>query len=66
MIIKTLTIKNFRNHSYLTYDFFDKINVFLGDNGIGKTRGFETLEILLVAHCGNHNDTIITVERKIK
>lgn len=34
-------------------------------NGIGKTRGFEILEILLVAHGGNHNDTIVTVERKI-
>lgn len=33
-------------------------------NGIGKNRGFEILEILLVAHGGNHNDTLITVERK--
>lgn len=35
-------------------------------NGIGKTRGFEILEILLVAHGGNHNDTIVTVEKKTK
>lgn len=35
-------------------------------NGVGKTRGFEQVEILLVAHGGNHNDTIITVERKVK
>ena len=34
-------------------------------NGIGKTRGFEIVEILLVAHGGNHNDTIVTVERKL-
>lgn len=34
-------------------------------NGIGKTRGFELIEILLVAHGGGHNDTIVTVERKI-
>lgn len=34
-------------------------------NGIGKGRGFEILEILLVAHGGGHNDTIVTVERKI-
>lgn len=34
-------------------------------NGIGKTRGFEIIEILLVAHGGNHNDTLCTVERKI-
>jgi hypothetical protein len=34
-------------------------------NGIGKTRGFELIEVLLVAHGGAHNDTIVTVERKI-
>ncbi len=32
--------------------------------GIGKTNGFEIIEILLVSHGGAHNDTIITVERK--
>lgn len=35
-------------------------------NGIGKKRGFKQIEILLVAHGGNHNDTIVTVEEKIK
>lgn len=35
-------------------------------NGIGKVNGFEIIEILLVAHGGNKNDTIVTVERKIK
>ena len=33
-------------------------------SGIGKERGFEILEILLVSHGGSHNDTIIIVERK--
>ena len=33
--------------------------------GIGKTRGFEIIEIMLVAHGGAHNDTICTVERKV-
>ena len=32
--------------------------------GIGKTRGFEIMRILLVCHGGHHNDTICTVERK--
>lgn len=40
------------------------INCGWNSNGIGKTRGFEIIEILLIAHGGNHNDTIITVERK--
>lgn len=34
--------------------------------GLGKNRGFEMLEVLLVPHGGSKNDTIITVERKRK
>lgn len=34
--------------------------------GLGKNRGFETERILLVAHGGSKNDTIVTVETKIK
>lgn len=34
-------------------------------SGVGKVRGFEIEEILLVAHGGSHNDTIVTVERKV-
>ena len=34
-------------------------------NGIGKTRGFEIIRILLVPHGGHHNDTICTVEVKL-
>lgn len=33
--------------------------------GVGEGYGFEIQEILLVAHGGWHNDTIVTVERKI-
>ena len=35
-------------------------------NGIGKTRGFELLEILIVPHGGSHNDTICTCEVKAR
>ena len=35
-------------------------------NGFGKKRGFEIVEILLVAHGGYHNDTIVTVEKKVQ
>ena len=34
-------------------------------NGFGKNRGFALVEILLVAHGGHHNDTIVTVERRV-
>ena len=35
-------------------------------NGMGINRNFTIIEILLVAHGGNHNDTIVVVERKNK
>lgn len=34
-------------------------------NGFGKARGFEIIEIRLVAHGGSKNDTICVVERKL-
>lgn len=34
-------------------------------NAFGKNRGFEIVEILIVAHGGHHNDTLVTIERKI-
>ena len=34
-------------------------------NGFGKNRGYEQIEILIVSHGGHHNDTLVTVERRI-
>lgn len=34
--------------------------------GFGKNLGFEMIEILMVPHGRGHNDTIVTVERKIQ
>lgn len=33
--------------------------------GFGLKYGFEIVEIMLVAHGGHHNDTIVTVEQKV-
>lgn len=33
--------------------------------GIGRSNGFELEEVLLVPHGGWHNDTIVTVDRKL-
>ncbi len=33
-------------------------------NGMGIGRGYELLEVLMVAHGGAHNDTICIAERK--
>jgi len=34
--------------------------------GMGKKRGFQLLELLLVPHGGSHNDTIVAVEQKVQ
>ena len=34
-------------------------------NGIGKNRNFRQLEILIVAHGGSKNDTLVTIESKV-
>lgn len=34
-------------------------------NGLGKNRGFEMTEILIVAHGGSKNDTLCTLEYKL-
>lgn len=34
-------------------------------NGFGKKRGFEIIEVLIVAHGLHHNDTICVAERKV-
>ena len=42
------------------------LNPFSNTNKLGKTKGFEIQEILLVPHGGWHNDTICTVEKYSK
>lgn len=33
--------------------------------GMGKKNGFRIIEILIVSHGGMHNDTLVTVEKKV-
>ena len=48
----------------ITKDYGTVITFGWNSGGIGKTKGFEIKEILMVAHGGWHNDTICTVEVK--
>ena len=34
--------------------------------GLGKKNGMELIEVLVVCHGGNRNDTLVTVERKLQ
>lgn len=56
MIIESLSLKNFRNHAYLTYDFAENINVLTGHNGAGKTNVVEAINYLSVAKSFRLND----------
>jgi len=56
-------VKNEVSKKILTGGYI--INCGWNSNGFGKKRGFEIVEILLVAHGGGHNDTIVTVEQKV-
>lgn len=49
MIIDTLSLKNFRNHAYLTYDFSEHLNILTGPNAAGKTNVVEAIYYLSLA-----------------
>jgi len=56
MIVSTLTIKNFRNHDYLSYDFAPKLNILTGPNGVGKTNVIESIYYLSLGRSFRIND----------
>lgn len=49
MLLKQLTLKNFRNYDELTLDLDRSINVFLGENAQGKTNLLEAILMLSLA-----------------
>ena len=49
MNIKRLTLKNFRNHLNVSFDFKQGINVITGNNGVGKTNIVEAIHYLSIA-----------------
>ena len=57
MIIKSLTVKGFRNHDYLTYDFNPGLNIITGPNGAGKTNIVEAIYYLSLARSFRLNDS---------
>lgn len=46
MYIQKLKLYNFRNIEYKEYNFTKKINIFFGDNGVGKTSILEAIHFL--------------------
>jgi len=46
MHLKNLRLQHFRNHADSTFEFSSKTNIFLGDNGHGKTNVIEAIAYL--------------------
>ena len=73
-LVKSLTLDHTQTYFKKCKDVFARliktegivISFGWSSNGFGIKRGFEIEEILLVAHGGQHNDTICLVERKFQ
>ncbi len=57
MIIKSLFISNFRNFDQIKIDFSEKVNIFVGDNGQGKTNILEALYLLIEGESFRYSKT---------
>ena len=49
MHLQKITLVNFKNFEFLTYDFQEKINCFVGNNGVGKTTVLDAIYYLSFA-----------------
>ena len=56
MIVKSLLLRNFRNHTYLTYDFSLGLNVITGANAVGKTNVVEAIHYLSLGQSFRTNE----------
>ena len=43
MILKTLSVLNYKNFDSKTFNFDTKINCFVGNNGVGKTNVLDAI-----------------------
>jgi len=61
VIIKNISIKNFRNYDNLELDFSDRVNIFIGNNAQGKTNLLESIYVLAItrSHRMNIDNTLI-------
>ncbi len=48
MIVRTLSLTNFKNHHEKSFDFSPQINCFVGNNGVGKTNILDALHYVSV------------------
>ena len=63
MIIKTLSLKNFRNHAYLSYDFSPNLNILTGQNAVGKTNVMEAIYYLSLARSFRTSEDVELIQK---
>ena len=48
MVLKNIDINNFRNYTSLSLDLNPRLNIFVGENGMGKTNILEAIYFLAI------------------
>lgn len=56
MVIKNIKLINFRNFDKVTVNFYEKINIFIGNNAQGKTNVLESIYFLALTKSYRTND----------
>lgn len=62
MIIRDLTLTNFKNHTSRQFEFSAQINCFVGNNGVGKTNVLDALYYLSVAKSFLPNTDLLNIQ----
>ena len=57
MIVQKITLRNYRNYNNLELTFSPKLNVIVGDNGVGKTNVVEAIQFLSLARSFRTRET---------
>ena len=67
MRIKNIEVHNFRNYEKLNVEFNDNINIFIGNNGEGKTNILESIYVLAItkSHRSYIDKALITNNKSI-
>jgi len=55
MVLKSIEIKNFRNHIHTKLEFSENLNLFVGGNAQGKTSILEAISYLCLTKSFNAN-----------
>ncbi len=63
MLIKHINLKNFRNHSALSFDFSDHLNVLTGLNAVGKTNVVEAIYYLSLGRSFRTNEDVDLIKK---